>query len=58
MTAYKCDRCGKFYIEQTMSQHYVCDVITGVLDFCVECYNDLEEFMNVNGGDENAKKDI
>lgn len=54
--AYKCDRCGKFYVEQKESPHYVCDYDRGQLDFCEECVNDLETFMNVNGGDEIATK--
>lgn len=52
--AYKCDRCGKFYIEQITTQHYVCDVETGVLDFCEECHNELEKFMSIN---EEVKED-
>lgn len=58
MMAWKCDRCGEFYTEQTMSDYNIIDVNRGCLDLCPDCTADLELFVNINGGDEIAETNI
>ena len=55
MIAYKCDRCNKFYIDETIGKYHVCGESWQCLDLCQDCQNAVDDFM-MKEGDKNAIK--
>lgn len=50
--AYRCDRCGQFYIANDYIDSYKPFYINNIikcrmLDLCEECHNELQSWMNV-----------
>lgn len=53
--AYKCDRCGKFYIDESKGKYHVCGENWQSLDLCQTCQDAVDDFM-MKEGDEIAAK--
>ena len=51
MQAWKCDRCGKFYIKEIQERKYnILDVNMQQLDLCIECQSELNNFIERSDG--------
>ena len=55
MNAKKCDRCGCFYVANTIKKKVAVDIYKDhgwyVIDLCDSCYEELKEFVGFDSTD-------